>query len=66
MKTLSSSLLQSIGDSSVADIDINKDGSVLYAAFGNFVKMIDLKTYVQLKNSCLVLIRLIVTIDDKR
>jgi len=45
VKTLSGSLLQAIGDASISDIGVNKDGSVIYLAFGNSVKMIDLKTY---------------------
>ena len=44
VKTLSGSLLQAIGDASISDIGVNKDGSVIYLAFGNSVKMIDLKT----------------------
>ncbi|XP_066929588.1 kinesin-like protein KIF21A isoform X3 [Clytia hemisphaerica] len=45
VKTLSGSLLQSITDATISDIGINSAGSVIYLAYGNSVKMIDMKTY---------------------
>lgn len=32
------------GETTVMDLDLNKDGTVLYSAAGNNVKMVDLKT----------------------
>lgn len=45
VKTLSSGLFHSVGEASIMDLDLNKDGTVLYSAIGNTVKIIDLKTY---------------------
>lgn len=45
VKTLSSGMFQSMGESSIMDLDLNKDGNVLYSAIGNTVKMVDLRTY---------------------
>lgn len=32
------------GETTVMDLDLNKDGTILYSAAGNNVKMVDLKT----------------------
>lgn len=40
----SSGLFHSVGEASIMDLDLNKDGTVLYSAIGNTVKIIDLKT----------------------
>ncbi|XP_065653153.1 kinesin-like protein KIF21A isoform X1 [Hydra vulgaris] len=45
IKTLGSGLLQSMSDASIMDLGLNSQGTVLYSAIGNIVKMIDLRTY---------------------
>jgi len=39
-----------LGETNITDIALNSQGTVIYSAAGNTVRIWDLKTYVQLKN----------------